>query len=93
MRMTLIAIGAALIATGGAATATPNATATATASAATAAEPTEADTKLICRVIGVTASRIGGKKVCRTREEWRQADEYTKQRLLESRDNRGNRGA
>ncbi len=42
------------------------------ASPAPAAEPAEEGSERICRVQNTIGSRLGAKRVCLTREEWRQ---------------------
>ena len=42
--------------------------------AAPAAEPAE-DKKIVCKTITPTGSRLGGKRVCMSKKEWRRLNE------------------
>lgn len=48
---------------------------------------TAGEERKICRKVGVTGSRVSGKRVCHTAEEWRQMDLATQESLRQSNGN------
>ncbi|HEY2176944.1 MAG TPA: hypothetical protein VGH15_00050 [Caulobacteraceae bacterium] len=51
-------------------------TAQLTPAQAAAAAKKKSDTQVICKPDSGTGSRVGGLKICMTREEWRHRDQY-----------------
>lgn len=50
----------------------------AAAAAPTTAQPSEAppdDLKIVCKILTATGSRLGGKRVCLSKKEWRRMHE------------------
>jgi len=59
--------------------------AAATPPAATPAAPPE-DSKIVCKTVTVTGSRLGGKRVCMSKKEWRRMNEANEQAAREVQD-------
>lgn len=44
-----------------------------------AAKSTQADEKVVCRLINTTGSRLGGERVCKTRAQWNAESDRTRE--------------
>lgn len=56
------------------------------ANAPVPATPPE-DAKIVCKTVKVTGSRLGGKRVCMAKREWRRMNEQNEQAAREIQDN------
>jgi hypothetical protein len=49
--------------------------------------PPPEDAKIVCKTVTVTGSRLGGKRVCMAKREWRRMNEQNEQAAREIQDN------
>ena len=66
------------------------------ASAPTSATPAAAapadDAKIVCKTINTTGSRLGGKRICASKKEWRRMNEEAEKAAREIQDTHSKQG-
>ena len=65
--------------------------AAATPPAATVVNAPPEDAKIVCRTITATGSRLGGKRVCLSKKEWRRLDRESEEATRYHQDNQVSR--
>jgi hypothetical protein len=64
----------------------------ATASAVPAAATPPEDAKIVCKTINTTGSRLGGKRICASKKEWRRMNEEAEKAAREIQDTYSKQG-
>lgn len=59
--------------------------------AETQAAPPPDDAKIVCRTITATGSRLGGKRTCLSKKEWRRLDQQSEESTRYFQDNQSKR--